>query len=65
MTLKLCVMIRWGNGDCACIEEMNISISSDLNIYKVEKIECYSVMQKGHLQTVNLCVWHVRLVLRC
>ena len=29
MTLKLCVMIRWGNGDCACIEEMNISISSN------------------------------------
>ena len=35
---------KMGNGDCACIEEMNISISSDLNIYKVEKIECYSVM---------------------
>ena len=44
MTLKLCVMIRWENDDCACIEEMNISISSNLNIYKVEKIECYSVM---------------------
>ena len=35
---------KMGNGDCACIEEMNISISSDLSIYKVEKIECYSVM---------------------
>ena len=33
MTLKLCVMIRWENGNCACVDEVNISISSDLNIY--------------------------------
>ena len=35
---------KMGNGVCACVDEMNISISSDLNMYKVEKIECYGVM---------------------